>query len=265
MRRCHLFEWEDMRWLPSVLRTYINDFLRYSQAGVDREETNCLISYKLSEVLARSSQHRLIDLGSGGGGPILEIAKHLRSRDGEPLELVLTDLYPNHDVIDPIEIGSHSKVYFESAPVSAMNVPAELRGVRTMFNAFHHFTPADARQVLEDAVRKRAPFASFELLTRNAFVVAISPLVIFLRALAITPWIGRITVPRLLLTYLLPAAPFVTAWDGAVSCMRMYTVEELRELTRGFSATYTWEAGEIALSSRRLPPITYLVGVPTPL
>ena len=38
MRRCHLFEWEDMRWLPSVLRTYINDFLRYSQAGVDREE-----------------------------------------------------------------------------------------------------------------------------------------------------------------------------------------------------------------------------------
>jgi SAM-dependent methyltransferase len=264
VKRLHLFEWEDMPWLPRVLRRYAADFLRYSQSGSDREETNRLMADKLAGLLARSGQHRIVDLGSGGGGPILEIAKHLERKDGAAVEIVLTDLYPQLEDIDAIESASRGAVRFERAPVIATDVPAELGGVRTMFNAFHHFAPADARRVLEDAVRKRAPLASFELLTRNAVVIAIAPLAIFLRALVITPRIGRMTIARFLLTYLLPAAPFIAAWDGTVSCMRMYTVEELRELARGLDGAYTWEAGEIVLSSRTLPPITYLVGVPAP-
>jgi hypothetical protein len=262
VRRIHLFEWEDMPWLPRVLRRYITDFLRYSQTGSDREETNRLIAEKLGDVLARSGQHRIVDLGSGGGGPILEVARHLGLRDGAAVEIVLTDLYPDREDIDSIERASRGAVRFERTPVSAADVPADLGGVRTMFNAFHHFAPAEARRVLEDAVRKRAPFASFELLTRNPVVIAVAPLAIFLRALVVTPRIGHLTMARLLLTYLLPAAPFIAAWDGAVSCMRMYTPGELRELTRGLGGAYTWEAGEIALSSRTLPPITYLVGMP---
>jgi hypothetical protein len=262
VRRFHLFEWEDMPWLPLVLRRYATDFLRYSQEGSDREETNGLIAGKLSELLARSRQHRIVDLGSGGGGPILQIGKQLAPQDGAAVEIVLTDLYPNREDIDAIERASGGAVRFERAPVNACDVPAELGGVRTMFNAFHHFTPADARRLLADAVRKRAPFASFELLTRNPVLIAIAPLAIFLRALVITPRIGRMTIARLLLTYLLPAAPFIAAWDGTVSCMRMYKVGELRELTRGLGGEFTWEAGEIALSSRTLPPITYLVGMP---
>jgi hypothetical protein len=262
VKRIHLFEWEDMPWLPLVLRQYAADFLRYSQSGADREETNRLIAQKLAGVLARSGQRRIVDLGSGGGGPILAIAKHLEAQLGSGVEILLTDLYPTRAAIDAIDSGSDGAIRFVRAPVSAKNVPVELGGVRTMFNAFHHFAPSDARRVLEDAVCKRAPFASFELLTRNAFVVAIAPLAIFLRALVITPRIGRLTLARLLLTYVLPAAPFIAAWDGTVSCMRMYTAEELRELTNGLGDAYTWEAGEIALSSRTLPPITYLVGIP---
>jgi hypothetical protein len=262
VRRLQLFEWEDMPWLPRVLRRYTTDFLRYSQSGSDREETNRLIAEKLADLLARSGQHRIVDLGSGGGGPILEIAKHLGPQNGAAVEIVLTDLYPQLEDIDAIESSSRGAVRFERAPVSATDVPAELGGVRTMFNAFHHFAPADARRVLEDAVRKRSPFASFELLKRNPVVIAVAPLAIFLRALVITPRIGRMTMARLLLTYLLPATPFIAAWDGAVSCMRMYTVEELHELARGLGDAYTWEAGEIALSSRTLPPITYLIGMP---
>jgi hypothetical protein len=262
VRRIHLFEWEDMPWLPLVLRRYTTDFLRYSQEGSDREETNRLIAQKLADLLARSGEHRIVDLGSGGGGPILEIAKHLGSQNGAAAEIVLTDLYPNGEIIAAIESAAGGAIRFERAPVSATDVPAELGGVRTMFSAFHHFAPADARRVLEDAVRERAPFASFELLTRNPVVIAVAPLAIFLRALVITPRIGRMTMARLLLTYLLPAAPLIAAWDGTVSCMRMYTVEELRELTRGLDGAYAWEAGEITLSSRTLPPITYLVGMP---
>jgi hypothetical protein len=263
LRRIHLFEWEDMPFLPLVLREYTTDFLRYSQSGPDREETNRLIAEKLAEVLTRTGERRIVDLGSGGGGPILEIAKRLPLVDGRGVEILLTDLYPNREVMGAIERSSRGAVRCRYEPVSACDVPAELGGVRTMFNAFHHFAPTDARRVLEDAVCKRAPFASFELLARSALVVALAPLAIFIRALVITPRIGRMTAARLALTYLIPAAPFVAAWDGAVSCMRMYTVDELRELTRGLGGdAYSWEAGEIALSSRMLPPITYLIGMP---
>jgi len=253
-----------MPWLPLVLREYTTDFLRYSQSGVDREETNRLMAAKLAEVLKRAGESRIVDLGSGGGGPILEIAKRVAPVGGRGADILLTDLYPNRDVMGAIERSSPAGVRCSYAAVSACDVPAELGGVRTMFNAFHHFAPADARRVLEDAVRKRAPFASFELLTRRTLVVALAPLAIFIRALVITPRIGRISAARLLLTYLIPAAPFITAWDGTVSCMRMYTVDELRELTRGLNGdAYEWDAGEIALSSRMLPPITYLIGMPS--
>ncbi|MEZ4557181.1 MAG: hypothetical protein R2854_12160 [Caldilineaceae bacterium] len=36
-----------------------------------------------------------------------------------------------------------------------MSVPPELTGFRTLFTAFHHFTPADAMLILHDAVARR--------------------------------------------------------------------------------------------------------------
>jgi hypothetical protein len=56
--------------------------------------------------------------------------------------------------------------------------------------------------------------------------------------------------------------PLVSLFDGLVSCLRTYSVQELRRTVEGLDAKdYQWEIGE--LKSKAGPiPITYLIGVP---
>ena len=83
-----------------------------------------------------------------------------------------------------------------------------------------------------------------------------------LALLVVTPWIRPFRWSRLFWTYLVPAVPMVTLFDGLVSCLRTYSVQELRDLIAGLDKNdYSWEVGTVR-SGRSLTPITYLIGVP---
>ena len=63
----------------------------------------------------------------------------------------------------------------ESAPVDARAVPASLPGLRTVFNAIHHFPPAQVAEVLRSATdggRSIAIFEPFERRPRLALRLA---------------------------------------------------------------------------------------------
>ncbi len=51
--------------------------------------------------------------------------------------------------------GIHGLGY-ERASIDALDVPAERPGLRTLFNAFHHLRPEQARAVLASAVEEFA-------------------------------------------------------------------------------------------------------------
>ena len=77
-----------------------------------------------------------------------------------------------------------------------------------------------------------------------------------------TPFLRPFRWSRLLWTYLIPLVPVVTLFDGLVSCLRTYTVRELRELTERLDANdYHWEIGTVKGKTTPIP-ITYLIGVP---
>jgi hypothetical protein len=138
-----------------------------------------------------------------------------------------------------------------------MKVPSELKGFRTMFTSFHHFSPEEARAILQNAVDAGEGIGIFEI-TRRApltlglmFAWALMPFVY-------TPWIRPFRWSRLLWTYLVPIIPLVFLFDGVVSCLRTYRPQELREIVDKLTAgEYQWEIGEH--SSGRVP-ITYLIG-----
>jgi hypothetical protein len=48
-----------------------------------------------------------------------------------------------------------------------MSVPGTLTGLRSVFNAFHHFNPREARAVLESAVQAWQPIGIFEIPERS--------------------------------------------------------------------------------------------------
>jgi hypothetical protein len=74
------------------------------------------------------------------------------------------------------------------------------------------------------------------------------------------PFIRPFRWSRLFWTYLVPALPLVLAFDVVVSCLRVYSVPELRELTAGLDG-YRWDAGTVR--GKPVPiRVTYLIGVP---
>ena len=83
-----------------------------------------------------------------------------------------------------------------------------------------------------------------------------------LMVILMTPFIRPFRWSRLFWTYLIPLVPLVSLFDGLVSCLRTYSVAELRELVEGLEGEhYQWEIAE--LKSKPNPiPVTYLIGVP---
>lgn len=130
-----------------------------------------------------------------------------------------------------------------------------------MFTAFHHFRPEQARAIVADAVRQREGIAVVEATQRgllSTLLMLPAPLVVW----AFTPFIRPFRWSRLLYTYLIPLVPLVTLFDGVVSCVRSYSVDELRKLAASFGAAgYHWEVGAVRGKGNPVP-ITYLIGVP---
>jgi hypothetical protein len=61
---------------------------------------------------------------------------------------------------------------------------------------------------------------------------------------------------------LIPVTPFVLFFDGLISCLRAYSMEELQEMTSGLeSRGYRWEIGE-KIGGLLPVRITYLIGSP---
>lgn len=90
----------------------------------------------------------------------------------------------------------------------------------------------------------------------------------FLISIRITPassFVKPFSWKRLFFTYVVPVVPLFTFVDGAVSCLRTYSPEELKKLVEEVQKEeqvdeYEWETGR----ERFLPflRITYLIGYP---
>src|SRR5438034_6575208 len=137
--RLPLVEIHDLAPGPRSLRDALTDFLAFTENLTGAYDP---VGPLLRRALERTQARRIVDLCSGAGGPW----RRLGARVGVPV--ILTDLYP----------------YAESViRVDARAVPVELDGFRTIFTAFHHFRPAEARAILADAVRRRQGIGVFEI------------------------------------------------------------------------------------------------------
>ncbi|HYH98854.1 hypothetical protein [Hyalangium sp.] len=255
--RLHLFELLDQEWYPAALRDHCTNYLATMSQRMGFFDP---VAPLLLRGLEAGGTDAVLDLGSGGGGPLPRLGAILAQEHGRRVRVVQTDLFPNVRARQrAISAGAE---YLEQ-PVDAMKVPPEQRGMRTLFNALHHFRPEAARAVLADAQARGVPIGVFEIVERSAKGV-IGSLFIPLLVLLFTPLIRPLTLPRILLTYVVPLFPLVIFWDGLVSALRAHRPEELRRMTESLTSEgYTWEVGQVNKPGK--PPVTYVLGMPTPL
>lgn len=256
MKRWHLVELEDLSWWPRVFRDAATDYL---VTAIRRGQPYSGLTPRLAAAIKRSDAEQMTDLCSGGGGPWPDLLPALRAV-GVDLPLCLTDKYPNVGALSRVA-GATPGARFEAESVSATDVPARLAGFRTLFTAFHHFRPNEARAILAAAVRDGQGIAIAEATSRTPFGLAMMALVP-LAVWVLTPAIRPFRWSRLFWTYLVPVVPVAVLFDGVVSCLRTYTPDEMLAMAREVgSEGYEWECGVEHPPGSPIP-IPYLIGVP---
>jgi len=253
-----LGEIHDQPWCPRLIRDAVTDFLQYA-ANHWGQYTPLLPT--LCYFLQRVNALRVVDLCSGGTGPWQRLYGTISRAFGEKFRIVLTDRYPNLAAFRLARDLSGGVISFQEEPLDACAIPAGLSGFRTLFGSFHHFDPAIARSVLQNAVDSGQGIGIFEMTERRLLTILAmltAPVFVLLHAAKIRPF----SWSRLALTYLLPVIPLIVMVDGITSCLRSYTLEELDELTGSLTgAPYEWEIGKLA-SPKSPFPIIYAIGCP---
>jgi len=254
MKRRQLFEFEDLPWFPSAIREGMTDYLQFlaNQANIYKKITPIL-----KKGLQKSGSNKILDICSGGGGGILKISENLKQEIGD-VEITLSDYYPNISAFKRMAELAASNIKYIETPVDATQIPKELTGFRTQFLSFHHFPPEMCKKILQNAVDARAVIGVFEAVQRryiNFIPMLMTPITILL----LTPFIRPLKISRLFFTYIIPAIPLCTLWDGSISVMRCYSADEMRQMTEEIDAPgYKWEIG----NSGGIAGILYLLGYP---
>ncbi|MGI8638985.1 MAG: class I SAM-dependent methyltransferase [Pyrinomonadaceae bacterium] len=249
MKRFHLIEIHEQTWCPAPVRDAITDYLQFAITFGNVYQP---IFQHLKTALKNAGTGKIVDLCSGGGGAWVSLKKEF-----EDVEITLTDLFPNLAAFR--ELKKKHDLDFQENSVNAIDVPTNLDGFRTMFSAFHHFRPAQARKILRDAANKNCGIGIFEATPRNVktlLIMLLTPIFVLL----LTPKIRPFRWSRIVFTYLLPIVPLVVLFDGVVSALRTYTTDELKELTAEIGEDgYVWEIGE-ECGEKNPIPIIYLIG-----
>jgi len=254
--RFHLFEIEDQPWLPRPFRTYLTDLMTIASRWFALRTPLLPL---LRRLLDHAKADTIIDLCSGSSGPLRWLSPRLEETCGRPIQIILTDKYPHFDVFEAASRESKGHISYWKESIDAAAVPSDFEGIRTLFNAFHHFRPDVGRRILADAVAKRRAIGIFEGFERTTFwlmLVLFSPLGVW----ALTPFIRPIRAGRLFWTYAVPVVPAMALWDGLVSCLRTYSPQELSEMVKDLlPQEYVWETGWIQVHG--IPAhVTYLLG-----
>jgi hypothetical protein len=258
--RLQLFEFEDLPWFPKVIRAGMMDYLRFMISTLGTYQP---IVPLLGEALQAAGQQHLVELCAGAGGGTEGVTLALRQRpELRQLRVTLTDLYPQSAAWQLLQARNAGAIDFEPTAVNALAVPAALSGFRTVFSAFHHFTPAAGEALLADAVRQNVGIGVFEGAGKHWLEILLAWTVLPVAQLLITPFIRPFRLSRLFFTYIIPLIPLFTIWDGTVSILRMYPPEQLLVLARRADPEqrFSWQAGKVR--HRWGPEVTYLIGLP---
>lgn len=254
--RFHLFEFEDLEWFPDVIRKGQTDYLHFM---INKFNIYKPAAGALQELMDDSGCYNIMDLCSGGGGGMDLLQKELECITGKDIRITLSDKFPNIDAFNKIKESSRGKLDYISTPVDALSPGKYPGSIITIFSAFHHFKPEDAKKIIKYATDNNLPIAIFEGAAKDLKnflgILLFTPLIFLL----ITPFMKPFRLSRLFFTYVIPLIPLTTVWDGLVSILRMYTPEEMLKMANSLGQKgYIWNSGVI--KNKIGTSIMYLTG-----
>jgi hypothetical protein len=259
LRRYHLFEFNDSAWAPRALRDTVIESLSRTLAW---GHLLAGLVAPFEEFLQRAGVDEVLDVCAGAAGPARILIGEIHRAGRKAPRFVLTDLQPQVEAWDQARAQFPDEIDYIPRPIDATAIPHDVAGgrARVIINAFHHFPPELAQSILRDAVASSAGIFIAEPWERNPLRF-LTYIPIGIAALAANPFLsGRDRLKKALLTFATPAVVAVSAWDGLVSTVRVYSREELEAMVAplGDRFVWTWGYHEYSIGGRGY----YFYGVP---
>ncbi len=228
-----LKELEDYSWFPPVLRKMQLEYVGWISASL-------AVYRPLGKIMEGFPSNQWIDLASGSGWPAL----YLKKKATDPIFFRLTDWYPNSA---SKEVLKHME--YDPEPLNLLDFQPEAGQQYSMFNAFHHFTTQEQKQIITKMKEAKAGFIIAEVLEPSL----LSFIQVTLAALLVQPlsaWAIRpFSFLRIATTYLVPIQLATVAWDGWLSVLKSKTLAQYQDLVRGVSSS------EYVIQVARIPQL----------
>ena len=228
-----LKELEDYSWFPPVLRKMQLEYVGWISASL-------AVYRPLGKIMEGFPSNQWIDLASGSGWPAL----YLKKKATDPIFFRLTDWYPNSA---SKEVLKHME--YDPEPLNLLDFQPEAGQQYSMFNAFHHFTTQEQKQIITKMKEAKAGFIIAEVLEPSL----LSFIQVTLAALLVQPlsaWAIRpFSFLRIATTYLVPIQLATVAWDGWLSVLKSKTLAQYQDLVRGVSSS------EYVIQVERIPQL----------
>ena len=247
MKRVELFEFEDFQWFPSFIRSSLTNLIRVLHRMMG---TSDVLASLISEKAGQVSITQVVDLGSGSGGPMIDAISTLNQSDNnkQPINLILTDKYPNQQIVKQINDQNLPHIKYENNSVDAHFIDKAPKGLKTMIASFHHMSPTSAQKILKSAEQNKEPILIYEIAENKIpftiwlLLLPLSLVILMIMTWLMTPFVRPLKFSQLLFTYLIPIIPIVYAWDGQASLMRTYTFDDIKSLIGDTeNPHYRWE------------------------
>jgi hypothetical protein len=264
MKRIQLFEFEDFNWFPDWTRSSLTKLIviLHNMMGLGD-----VVATLIAKTLKDQNLSSIVDLGSGAGGPMPEVVNILQEKHFmKGVQLLMTDFYPNPEAIKKFNTDADSNLSYAEDSIDATTLGSAPEGLKTMVNCFHHMPPDKARKILSSAQENGQSLLIYEMAENKMpllvwwLLLPLSLVLLFTMTLFMIPFVKPLTWREIVFTYIIPIIPITYAWDGQASMPRMYSMNDLDELTKDLKTeNYHWEKG-YGMNSKNKKMGTYLLG-----
>ncbi|MFN5375384.1 MAG: hypothetical protein ACK492_03410, partial [Chitinophagaceae bacterium] len=209
-----LKELEDYPWFPSYLRKLQLEYVGWISVQLQ-------LYRPILKLLQQFPSHQWIDLASGSGWPAFYLQKNTTTQ----IHYTLTDLYP--DSVSN-EVSKHVDV--EAEPVNLLDFHPQVGKQYSMFNAFHHFTSAQQREIIKKIKEAKSSCMITEVLEPTWLCFLQVTLAAFI-VQPLTAWAIRpFSIVRIIATYIIPIQLITVAWDGWLSVLKSKSLSQYKAL-----------------------------------
>jgi len=215
-------ELEDYSWFPRLLRRYQAEYIgsTVKWLAVYRPLVSDL------EQLVGSTQPQFIqDLCSGSGIPAIYMQDHVKNIP----QTILSDKFP-----DPSFKDDANLTYLKKSIDVIWLIP-DPQVCYTMYNAFHHFSSDQQKELVSKMAVRKSSFLFAEILQPGILTLLRIIFAATILQLITAAFVKPFSLKRLFFTYIIPVNLLTVLYDGIISVFKSRPASYYRRLLEDIS------------------------------